>query len=422
VEDNRNVEPDGRHLNAQLVDKAISYVDQQQKLAPGKPFFLYLATGAAHSPHQVDRPWLDKYKGRFDAGWDVVREQTFQRQKQLGVISASTQMLPRDPRVPAWSSLTADQRKVYARFAEGYAAFLEYTDFEIGRLVSHLRETDQLDNTAIFVIIGDNGASKEGGANGSVVSELHPQTKDDRGQIADLLARIDDIGTSRTYTNYPIGWAQTFNTPFRQWKADANAEGGTRNPLIVRWPGHLPSGESRSQYGHVIDLLPTALEISGASFPNELRGVEQSPLQGTSLAYSFADAAAPTRHIQQYYFLFGSGGVVKDGWKATFGYRPDYVDLFQTYPAPANPPNNAGKEVWQLYNLNTDCNERVDLAKQNPAKLHELKNLFAAEAQANHAYPLINWTDVSVKIHAQLGGNGATPAIPAGPSGAKAGE
>jgi arylsulfatase A-like enzyme len=421
VEDNRNVEPDGRHLNAQLADKAIQYVDEQRKLAPEKPFFLYLATGAAHSPHQVDQPWLDKYKGRFDAGWDDVRQQTLERQKRLGLIPASTQILPRDPRVTAWSSLTAEQKKVYARFAEGYGAFLEYTDFEIGRFVDHLRATNQLDNTAIFVIIGDNGASKEGGKNGSLVSELHPLTKDDRGQVAELLARIDDIGTSRTYSNYPIGWAQTFNTPFRQWKADANAEGGTHNPLIVHWPKAVTHGEVRTQYAHVIDLLPTALEISGSPLPNEVRGIKQDPVQGTSLAYSLTDASAPTRHTQQYYFLFGAGGIVKDGWKASFGYRPDYVDLFQTYPAPKDPPNNAGKQVWELYDLNSDINERVDLAKGNPEKLRELQALFAAEAQANHAYPLINWSDVSVKIQKQLGTGFSTPAIPQGPSGARAG-
>lgn len=415
VEDNTNVAPDGRHLNAQLADKAISYIDRQRQIAPGKPFFLYFATGAAHSPHQVDQPWLDKYKGRFDAGWDVVRQQTLERQKNLGIIPADARLLPRDPRVPAWSSLNAGQKKVYSRFAEGYGAFLEYTDWEIGRIVAHLESTKQLENTAIFVIIGDNGASKEGGANGTLVSELHPPTKDDKGQVADLLARIDDIGTARTYTNYPIGWAQTFNTPFRQWKADANAEGGTRNPLIAYWPKGLPKGEIRGQYGHVIDLLPTALEITGSRAPQEVRGVRQEPIQGTSLTYSFADANAPTRHTSQYHFLFGAGGVVKDGWKASFGYRPDYVDVFATYPPPRVIPNNAGKEVWELYDLNSDFNESVDLAKKNPQKLKELQALFAQEAQANDAYPLINWSDVNVKVKALLEKGTAIPAIPSHP-------
>ena len=420
VEDNHAVQPDGRHLNAQLVDKAISYVDRQQQLAPQKPFFLYLATGAAHSPHQVDQPWLDKYKGRFDAGWDVVRQQTLERQKKLGVIPSNARLLPRDPRVPAWNSLTAEQKKVYARFAEGYGAFLEYTDSEIGRLVAHLAEKNQLENTAIFVIIGDNGASKEGGKNGSLVSELQPLTKDDAGQVSDLLARIDDIGTARSYTNYPIGWAQTFNTPFRQWKADANSEGGTRNPLIVSWPKGLPRGEIRGQYGHVIDLLPTALDITGAKAPSELRGVTQDPIQGLSLKYSFADAKAAGRHTSQYHFLFGAGGVVKDGWKASFAYRPDYVDVFSTYPLPSTVANNAGKEVWELYHLDADFNESVNLARKNPQKLQELQAFFAQEAEANNAYPLINWSDVYEKIK-QLNAKGiVSPAIPPHTSGSQA--
>ncbi len=418
VEDNTNVKPDGRHLNAQLVDKAIDYIDRQEKIAPEKPFFLYLATGAAHSPHQVDQPWLDKYRGRFDAGWDVVRRQTFDNQKKLGIIPSGTKPLQRDPRVPAWDGLSAEQKKVNARFAEGYAAFLEYTDWEIGRLVDHLKATNQFDNTAIFVIIGDNGSSKEGGPNGSLFPELHPPKKDDKGQVADLAKRIDDIGTARSYTNYPIGWAQAFNTPFRQWKADANSEGGTRNPLIVSWPKGVPKGELRSQYGHVIDLLPTALDITGATVPAEIRGVQQEPVQGTSLAYSFPDANAPARHTQQYHFLLGAGGVVKDGWKASFGYRPDYVDIFSTYPVQTNPPNNAGKEVWELYDLNTDFNERVNLAGKNPEKLRELQALFAKEAEANNAYPLINWTDVSIKARALMEQGIAVPVIPTEPSGA----
>ncbi len=412
LEDNRSVKPDGRHLNAQLVDKAIAYIDRQQQIAPQKPFFVYLATGATHSPHQVDRDWLDKYRGRFDAGWDVVRQETFARQKKLGLLPPNAELPPRDARVPAWSTLSMDQKKIYARFAEGYGAYLEYTDWELGRLIAHLEQNKTLENTAIFVIIGDNGASKEGGPNGSIVSELHPPTTGDKGQIVNLLRHFDDIDTARAYSNYPIGWAQTFDTPFRKWKADANTEGGTRNPLIVSWPRALPRGEIRTQYGHVIDLLPTVLEITTTSAPAQLRGVAQDPIQGVSLAYSFIDAQAPTRHTTQYHFLFGAGSIIQDGWKASFGYRPDYVDLFATYPPPAKVANNAGKEVWELYDLNTDFNERIDLAKKDPEKLKELQALFARQAQENHVYPLINWSDVSVKIKRMQEKGLLSPAIP----------
>lgn len=416
VEDTNSVKPDGRHLNAQLTDKAISYIDRQAKIAPDRPFFLYLAPGAGHSPHQVDQPWLDKYKGKFDAGWDVVREQILARQKKLGVVPQDAKLPPRDPRVPAWNSLSADQKKINARFMEGYAAFVEYTDYEIGRLVDHLRKTGKLENTAIFVVVGDNGASKEGGPNGSLYSELTPLTKDDKGQVAELLSRFDDIGTARSYTNYPIGWAQTLNTPFRQWKADANSEGGTRNPLIAYWPKGLPKGEVRGQYGHVIDLLPTTLEITGAKLPETLRGVKQEPIQGTSLGYSFKDKNAASRHTTQYSLIFGSGGIVKDGWKASFNYRPDYLDIFQTFPVPTKLENNAGKEKWELFNLNADFNERTDLAKSNPAKLKELQAAFDAEAQANGLYPILNWSDVATKAReAFASGAIRTPVVPETP-------
>ena len=401
VEDDRHVKPDGRHLNAQLADKAIAYVDEQQKLAPEKPFFIYLAPGATHSPHQVEANWIEKYKGQFDEGWDVYREKTFARQKRLGVIPANAVLPPRDERVAAWNSLGADQKKLNARFMEAYAGFLEYTDYEIGRVVEHLRSIGEFDNTAIFVIIGDNGASKEGSYNGTTHREFAPLAGDDKAQTAALLAQFDEIGTKTTYTNYPIGWAQALNTPFRRWKADANTEGGTRNPLIVSWPKGISQPDGiRTQYGHVNDLVATTLELTGSPFPAEIGNVEQTPLQGTSLVYSFNDANAATQHTQQYHFLFGAGSIIKDGWKASFGYRPDFVDLYGTYPAPKVVENHAGQEVWELYDLNSDPTETRDVAKQNAAKLAELKLLFDEEARANNVYPLLNWSDLDVKIKA----------------------
>jgi len=393
VEDLNHVKPDGRHLNAQLFDKAISYVDRQQTLNPDKPFFLYIAPGATHSPHQVDQEWLDKYKGRFDAGWDVFRQQVLERQKRLGVIPGNAVLPERDPRVPAWDSLSEDQKVVYARFMEAFAGFLDYTDHEIGRLVEHLESQKLLDNTAIFVIIGDNGGSKEGGDHGMLVTTVHPD-RDDAAQIAQLKAALDQVGTASSSSNYPIGWAQATNTPFRYWKADANSEGGTRNPLIVHWPKSIKGGSIRNQYSHVIDLLPTALDIAKTQAPKSLRSIQQAPIQGASLTYSFNNAKAETRRRQQYYYILGAGAIVKDGWKASFGYRPDFHDLYRSYPAPVEAENNAGKEEWSLYNLNEDFNERIDLAAKYPEKLEELKVLFDQEAKTNQVYPLINWSDI----------------------------
>ena len=399
VEDNKNIKPDGRHLNEQLVDKAISYIQNQKAISAEKPYFLYLATGATHSPHQVGVEWINKYKGKFDGGWDVLREQIFANQKKLGIIPANAKLPERNERVKAWNSLSKDEQKVYARFMEAYAGFLEETDHEIGRLVSYLKQSGQFENTAIFVIIGDNGASKEGSYNGALETEFAPLKGDDKAQIADLLKNIDKIGTSQAHSNYPFGWAQALNTPFKYWKADANSEGGTRNPLIVSWPnGIKEKGGIRTQYGHVIDLLPTVLELSNSNAPQEIKGIHQDPFQGTSLVYSFNEAKAASTHKIQYHYLFGTGAIYNDGWKAEFNYHPDFVDLFGTYPKPKTIVNNAGKETWELYNLNEDFNENVDLAKKNPEKLKELQSLFDQEAQKNNVYPLVNWSDVGVKF------------------------
>ncbi|WP_176399690.1 arylsulfatase [Novosphingobium sp. B 225] len=396
VEDIQQVKPDGRHLNTVLADKAIFYIDRQRKLAPDKPFFLYYSTGAAHSPVQVDREWIDKYKGSFDQGWDVYRERTFARQKQLGVIPANAKLPPRSMRVPAWNSLSADRRKVYARHMEAYAGFLEQTDFEIGRVVSHLKEAGQLDNTVIFLVIGDNGGDIGGGANGEVANHFPRQiTEDDEAQVAEALRNYDKIGTGAAFSNYPMGWSQATNTPFRDWKTEANSEGGTRNPLIVFWPqGLTAKGEIRNQYSYLTDILPTTLELTGTAPPATVKGVEQSPLQGVSLTYSFTAPAAPSRHSTQYYYLFGTGAIYHDGWKASFGYRPDFVDLFWACPSPQSPPNLAGKQAWELYNQNDDPTETVDLARKYPAKLAQMQTLFAAQAEVNHVYPLINWSDL----------------------------
>ncbi|MVT10497.1 sulfatase-like hydrolase/transferase [Chitinophaga tropicalis] len=399
VEDNVNIKPDGRHLSEQITDKAISYIARQKKAAPDKPFFLYYAPGATHAPHQVAKEWSDKYKGKFDEGWDVYREKVFANQKKLGIIPADAKLPERNAIIKAWNTLTPGQKKLYARFFEVYAGYLTYTDYQVSRVINYLREINQLDNTLIFVVIGDNGASKEGTQEGIVEYSNSPRrnrniTREDAAKFNE--AHLDEIGTPQADANYPLGWAQAANTPFRYWKQDANTEGGTRNPLIVFYPkGIKDKGGIRTQYGHVIDLLPTTLEFTGIPFPDSIKGIKQDSLQGTSLVYSFDNAAAPSRHTQQYYYIFGTRAIYKDGWKAGVSHRPNYLDL-NDYADPSRPAvvRDFDKEVWELYNLNEDFNERINLADKYPQKLAELKHLFEEDAKKYNIYPFIDWEDV----------------------------
>lgn len=400
VEDNAHVTPDGRHLNDQITDKAISYIKRQKKAAPGKPFFLYYSPGATHAPHQVDKYWSDAYKGQFNDGWDAFREKVFANQKRTGIIPVNAQLPDRNPNIPAWSTLSADQKRLYTRFMEVYAGYLTYTDFEVGRLVNFLKESGQLDNTLIFVVIGDNGASKEGTFHGVINKEVFAKAPPEAQAVRDNLDKIGEIGTADgKQTNYPLGWAQAANTPFKYWKQDANAEGGTRNPLIVYYPKGIPyKGEIRRQYGHVIDLLPTTLEFVKIKAPASIRGVAQDSVQGTSLVYSFANAEAPSRHTEQYYYIFGARSIYKDGWKAETLHHPDILDLTRngvTFGGKdSTTAHGFDKDVWELYNLNEDFNERVDLAKQRPEKLAALQALFDENARKYNIYPLIDWDDV----------------------------
>jgi arylsulfatase len=397
VEDQAHIRPDGRHLNDQITDKAIFYIDRQKKAAPDKPFFLYYAPGATHAPHQVDRYWSDLYKGKFDKGWDAYREEVFERQKKLGVIPADAKLPERNPDIKAWDKLTPEEQKLYARFMEVYAGYLTYTDFEVGRLINHLKEIGQLDNTLVFVSIGDNGASKEGTLNGDIDRPLFGKSLSEKENLDYNLNKIGEIGTSAaTEGNYPLGWAQAANTPFKFWKQDANSEGGTHNPLIVYWPkGIKDKGGIRTQYSHVIDLLPTTLDLIGIKVPEEIRGIKQDPIEGTSLAYSIDDAKSQSRHTEQYYYIFGSRSIYKDGWKAELAFPTSFVN---GKAAPFD------ENAWELYNLNEDYTERIDLAKRYPEKLAELKAEFEAQAQAHHLYPYITWDDVlNGRIHRTKG-------------------
>jgi arylsulfatase A-like enzyme len=396
VEDQSHAKPDGRHLNEQITDRAIGYIDRQKKAAPDKPFFLYYAPGATHAPHQVGHEWSDRYKGKFDAGWDAYRAEVFARQKQLGIIPANATLPDRNPDIKAWKALSSDEKKLYARFMEVYAGYLTYTDHEVGRLIDHLKEIRQFDNTLIFVIVGDNGASKEGTLNGDIDRNLMEAPLSEQDNLKYNLRKIDKIGTPEaTEGNYPLGWAQAANTPFRFWKTDANSEGGTRNPLIISYPKLITdNGGIRTQYGHVIDILPTTLQLLGVNAPTQIRGIKQEPIEGTSLAYSIGDAKAASRHTVQYYYIFGSRAIYQDGWKAALPYPNGLVPNIPETNKPFD------ENAWQLYNLNEDYTERVDLAKQYPERVAKLRALFEEQAREHHLYPLITWDDVlNGRIH-----------------------
>ncbi len=396
AEDDAKVTPDGRHLSEQITDKAIFYIERQKKAAPDKPFFLYYAPGATHAPHQVPDDWRDLYKGKFDEGWDVFREKVFQNQKKLGLLPAYAQLPERNPNIKAWNKLSANEKKLYARFMEVYAAYLSYTDYEIKRVIDELKKVNGLDNTAIFIMIGDNGASKEGTLYGDVDKPIFGKPISEEESIKYNLANIDKIGKPEgVEANYPLGWAQACNTPFKYWKQDANSEGGTHNPLIVFYPKLITDkGSYRNQYSYITDILPTTLDIVGIKAPAVIKGIQQDSLQGNSLAFTFNDAKAPSRHNTQYYYIFGSRSIYKDGWKAGFAFQSaNHNGLMSNYAVADTAHND-----WQLFNLNEDFNERIDLAKKNPQKLAELKALFDEEATKNHLYPLITWDDVADKI------------------------
>ncbi|HEX8548960.1 MAG TPA: sulfatase-like hydrolase/transferase [Cytophagaceae bacterium] len=408
VEDNQHIKPDGRHLNEQMADKAIGYITRQRTLSADKPFFVYYTPGATHAPHQVEKEWSDKYKGKFDEGWDVYRDKVFANQKKLGVIPANAKLPARNPYLKAWKDLPAEEKRLSARFMEVYAGFMEYTDHEIGRVLKYLKDTKQLDNTAVFLIVGDNGASKEGleygVTNKTVRYGQDPISRADYKKFA--LSEYDKIGTKdvATVANYPLGWAQAANTPFQFWKSDANAEGATHNPLIVYYPkGVKEKGGIRNQYGHVTDLYPTILDIAGIKQPEVLKGVKQEPLHGNSLALSFTDKNAASQHNQQYYCIFGNRAIYKDGWKASAAHRPNTLDLFTYEGEPKTTlANDPDKDVWELYNLKEDFNELNNLASKNPEKLKELKALFDADAAKYNIYPLLDVEFSSKLLKPQL--------------------
>ena len=375
-EDDHAVEPpatpeQGYHLSEDLVDRAIGYVRDQQSVAPERPFFLYLAFGAAHWPHQVPASFVDRYRGRYDTGWDEARERWLARQVELGIVPPGTELAPRDPEVPAWESLTPDERRLAARHMEVYAGFLDHTDVQLGRLVDFLEGIDQLDNT-LLVLLSDNGASDEGGRLGCVnVYKSYSAKIEESTELG--LAALDRLGDPTTNPHYPTGWAQAGNTPLKWYKKDVHG-GGVRDPLIVHWPARVTDkGALRTQYHHVADIAPTVLELLGIEAPTVVGGVPQLPIDGTSLAYTFDASDVPTRKRAQYYEMLGDRAVWHDGWKAVARHAKG-ADF--------------AADRWELYHLEADYAEARDLAEDRPEKLRELVELWWAEAGRNGALPL----------------------------------
>jgi arylsulfatase A-like enzyme len=377
VADNHRVEPasspaDGYHLSADLVDRAIAMLHDTTSIRPDRPFFLYLAFGATHAPHQAPREYVEKYRGRFDDGWDVARDTWFARQRSLGVIPEGTQLAPRNPGVEAWDTMPETHRRLAARLQEAYAGFLEHTDEQIGRLVDALDRLDQLDDT-LLVVLSDNGASQEGGPFG-VLHEMkffnfileEPE---------EAIERIDDIGGPRSHTNYPWGWAQAGNTPFKWYKQNTH-EGGVHVPLVVHWPsGVAPSarGTTRDQFHHVNDLAPTIYDVVGITAPTTYRGTPQLPITGTSMRYSLADGTAPTTKTVQYYEMMGHRALVLEGWKAVTRHTPGAA---------------FNDDVWELYHLAEDRSECDDLAEAEPERLAAMVRRWWEEAEAHGVLPL----------------------------------
>ncbi len=366
------------HFTTDMTDQAISWARFQKALTPDKPFFMYFAPGATHAPHHTPKEWIEKYRGKFDQGWDKIREETLARQIKMGVVPEGTKLAPKPADIKDWDSLSADEKKLFSRQMEVYAGFAAHTDYEVGRLMESVEQLGIMDNTVVVFIAGDNGASAEGQMNGmyqemtffSGVAETVP----------DMLKHYDEWGSEATYPHFAAGWAVAMNAPFSYTKQVASDFGGTRNGLIIHWPAGIKSkGEWRSQFGHVIDIAPTIFEITKIPAPNTVNGIPQDPIEGTSLVYSFNDAAAPERHTLQYFEMFGNRGIYENGWFARTIHRPAWR---------FKPLNTLQEDVWQLFDASNDFSLANDVAAQNPDKLKAMQDVFMKEAEKRHVLPL----------------------------------
>jgi arylsulfatase len=366
------------HFTVDMTDQAINWVSSQQALTPDKPFYMYFATGATHAPHHAPKEWIEKYKGQFSGGWDKLREETFERQKQLGVVPADTKLTPRPAEIPAWADMSADQKRLFERQMETFAGFAEHTDHEVGRLVAQLEAIGALDNTLFFYIVGDNGSSAEGGPEGSYNEMM--ALNGIIGKADQMMGHIDEWGGPNTFPHFAIGWAWATNTPFQWTKQVASHFGGTRNGMVMHWPkGIQAKGEIRSQFHHVIDVAPTALEAAHIPQPKMVNGVAQRPMDGVSMLYSADAPKAADRRKTQYFEMFGNRGIYHDGWVACTRHSIPWLMV----PLPA-----VKDDVWELYNVDKDFSEAENLAAKETAKLKELQAIFLQEAMKNNVLPI----------------------------------
>lgn len=369
----------GYHFMADMTDEAITWTQNVRAANPNKPWFNYFSTSGIHAPHQPPQEYRDKYRGKFDYGWDRQRELTHARQLEMGMIPKGTKLTPRDPNIPSWETRSADEKKVYTRLMENYAGYMDYTDHEVGRLIDSLAASGELDNTLVMYVVGDNGASAEGGLEGTF-SELASLIGVQLG-LESTIKRIDEIGGPRSEPHVPVGWAWAMNAPFQWTKQVASHLGGTRNPLVVHWPrGIKAKGQIRDQFHHVIDVVPTILEACQITEPKVVNGIVQKPIEGVSMLYSFEDAKAPSRRQTQYFELATNRAIYSDGWVAcsrygypwmTAGRGMDFIDAH-----------------WELYHIRDDFSQAVDLAAQQPGKLEELKAKFLEESKKYDVFPL----------------------------------
>ncbi|HEX7094546.1 MAG TPA: arylsulfatase, partial [Acidimicrobiales bacterium] len=392
VRDNTAIDPprtpeEGYHLTEDLVDQAIRMVQDQHQAAPDKPFFCYLATGAAHAPHQVPRAWIERYRGRFDDGWEAEREAAFARQVADGVAPPNATLTERPSWVPAWKELSDDERRVYARYMEVFAAFVTHTDAHIGRFLDFLESNDLLENT-LLMVLSDNGASSEGGITGTLNETA--AWMGTRQDLQEALEHLDEIGGTRTFNHYPWGWAWAGNAPFRLWKRYSWL-GGVRTPLIVHWPRRIDArhhGAVRSQFCHANDVFPTVLDVLGIEPPSVVDGVTQQPIDGSSFAATFTDAAAPEHHTLQYFEMHGSRALYFDGWKAT----TDFVSPLFGERDHITGSTDHDDDHWALFNLDEDFSEAHDVSAEHPDRVRQLEELWWVEAGRNQVLPLFEGT------------------------------
>ncbi|HVZ47086.1 MAG TPA: arylsulfatase [Ramlibacter sp.] len=372
----------GRHFDETLADRAIQWISDQKAIAPDEPFFIYYASGTAHSPHHAPAAWLNKYRGRFDRGWDELREETFERQKRLNLIPPGTLLTQRPDNLPAWSDLSESQRLLASRLMEAYAAALDHFDHHVGRILSSLKELGELDNTFVLFIQGDNGGSAEGGFNGLLFEQSWANGFDEA--LEDQLKLIDDIGGPKAYNHFPAAWGWAINAPFKYYKQVASHFGGTRNGLVMTWPGVITDhGSVRSQFHHVVDILPTILEAAGVKAPDSLDGLAQDSIDGVSMLYAARSAEAPAARTTQVFESMQNVGVYHDGWMACSTPENDPWEGFASRKTRA-----LEDKTWELYHLPSDFSQACDLASREPGKLERMKSLFASLAAENGILPI----------------------------------